>query len=88
MDLVPFALEDVHTEAPFLDVETHANSVQKLNFQKVAMELNGEYILYIQAPTRENLSSEVYEQQRRRPACACAQSDQHLCYSLIRTYDI
>ena len=24
----------------------------------------------------------VCEQRRRRPACACAQSDQRLCYSL------
>ena len=28
----------------------------------------------------------VHKQQRRRPACACAQSDQHLCYSLIVKY--
>ena len=33
------------------------------------------------ASSRENLSSEVCEQQRRRPACASAQSDQRLCYS-------
>ena len=33
------------------------------------------------ASLRENLSSEVCEQQRRRPACASAQSDQRLCYS-------
>ena len=41
---------------------------------------------YIWALTRENLSSEVCEQQRRRPACASAQTDQRLCYSLIRKY--
>ena len=35
------------------------------------------------AATRETLSSGVCEQQRRRPACASAQSDQRLCYSLI-----
>ena len=34
------------------------------------------------ASTRENLSS-VCEQQRRRPDCASAQSDQRRCYSLI-----
>ena len=37
----------------------------------------------IRATTRENLSSEACKQQRRRPACAYAQSDQRLCYSLI-----
>ena len=36
----------------------------------------------IWASTRENLSSRVCEQHRRRPACASAQSDQRLCYSL------
>ena len=35
--------------------------------------------------TQENLSSEVCEQQWRRPACTSAQSDQPLCYSLIGT---
>ena len=41
---------------------------------------------YIWASTRENLSSVVYEQHRRRPACASAQSDQRLCYSLCGKY--
>ena len=40
------------------------------------------------ASTRENLLSEVCQQQMCRPACACAQSDQHLCYSLFGTYHI
>ena len=31
----------------------------------------------------ETLSSEVCEHERRRPACAAAQSDQRLCYSLF-----
>ena len=35
------------------------------------------------ASTCENLSSGVCKQQRRRPACTSAQSDQCLCYSLI-----
>ena len=35
------------------------------------------------ASRRENLYSGVCEQQRRRPVCASAQSDQRLCYSLI-----
>ena len=38
------------------------------------------------ALTRENLSSRVCEQHRRRPACASAQSDQRLCYSLFGKY--
>ena len=37
---------------------------------------------------RENLFSVVCEQQRRRPACASAQSDQHLCYWLFGKYHI
>ena len=40
-------------------------------------------VAYIWASPRENLSSVVCEQQRRRPACAYAQSDRRLCYSLI-----
>ena len=36
----------------------------------------------------ENLSSGDCNQQRRRPACASAQSDQHLYYLLIWKYDI
>ena len=40
----------------------------------------------IVAATRENLSSGVCEQHRRRPACASAQSDQRLCYSLNGKY--
>ena len=32
---------------------------------------------------RENLSSGVCEQRRRRPDCVSAQSDQRLCYSII-----
>ena len=40
------------------------------------------------ASTRENLSSGFCEQQRRRPACQSAQSDQHLSYSLFEKYHI
>ena len=35
-----------------------------------------------------NLSSVVSEQQRRRPVCAYAQSDQCMCYSIIEMYHI
>ena len=38
--------------------------------------------VHIWALTQENLSSGVCELQRGRPACASAQSDQCLCYSL------
>ena len=40
------------------------------------------------ASSRENLSSVVCEQQRRRPACASAQSDQRLCFSRFGKYHI
>ena len=45
-------------------------------------------VVVIWALTRGNLSSGVWEQQRRRPACASAQTDQRLCYSLFGKYDI
>ena len=41
--------------------------------------------LYL-ASTQENHSLVVCEQQRRRPACESAQSDQRLCYSLNGKY--
>ena len=44
-------------------------------------------VLY-QCSTRENLSSGVCEQHRRRPACAFVQSDQRLCFSLTENYSI
>ena len=39
----------------------------------------------IWALPRENLSSGVFKQHRRRPACASAQSYQHICYSLFKS---
>ena len=49
----------------------------------------------IWASTRENLTSGGgggggggCEQHQRRPACASAQSDQRLCYSLFEKYHI
>ena len=38
--------------------------------------------------TLENMSLVVCKQQKCRPACASAQSDKHLCYSLIGKYHI
>ena len=46
------------------------------------------FISFIWALSRQNLSSGACEQQRRRPACAYAQSDQRLCYPLIAMYHI
>ena len=43
-------------------------------------------LFIIWASPWENLSSGVCEQHRRRPACAFAQSDQRLCYSLLGKY--
>ena len=45
-----------------------------------------EFAITIWAATQENLSSGVCEQHRLRPACASAQTDQHLCYSLFGKY--
>ena len=44
--------------------------------------------LQIKQMTRENRSSVVFEQQRCRPACTSAQSDQRLGYSLNGMYHI
>ena len=41
---------------------------------------------YNWASSRENLSSGLCEKHSRRPACASAQSDQRLCYSLFGKY--
>ena len=41
---------------------------------------------YKWASLRENLSSGIWEQHRRRSACVSAQSDQRLCYSLCGKY--
>ena len=42
----------------------------------------------IKQSQRDNISSGMCEQQRRRPACAFLQSDQRLCYSLFAQYHI
>ena len=42
----------------------------------------------IWASPEENLSLGVCKQQRRRPACASAQADQRLYYSVFRKYHI
>ena len=56
---------------------------------KIVILLQYKYNVQITwASTRETLSSVVCEQQRRRPACASAQSDQRIYYSLIGKYNI
>ena len=43
-------------------------------------------LIIIWDSSRENLSSGGCEQHGRRPACASAQSNQRLCYSLFGKY--
>ena len=45
-------------------------------------------LFYIRARPWENVSYVICEQQRRRSACASAQSDQRLCCSLPRSYNV
>ena len=56
-------------------IQTYYEFVQSL--------CHGSQVCSIWAATRENLSSGIWEQHRRRPACASAQSDQRLCYLLF-----
>ena len=44
------------------------------------------FLLHICALSRENMSWRVYEQHRRRSACAFLKSDQRLCYSFLGKY--
>ena len=50
------------------------------------VHVSSQYPVIIWASTRENLSSGVCGQHRRRPACASAQSDQRLRYSRFVKY--
>ena len=65
--------------------ESEFSAKNLLNVYFMTHFLNSFYIL---ASTRENLSSEVCEQQRRRQVCASAQSDQRICYSLFGKHQI
>ena len=66
--------------------------ISKLSSHMITKVISGYFIsvyaLIIWASTRENLSSGVCEQHRHRPACASAQTDQRLCYSLLGKYHI
>ena len=57
---------------------------------KFDIKIHSASIVFISiwASSQENLSKGVCENHRRRPACASAQSDQHLCYSLLGKYHI
>ena len=57
-------------------------------FVRTSTEDQPDVVHLIWASSRENLSSVVCEQQRHRPACAYAQSDQRLYCSLIVKYHI
>ena len=67
----------------------HANAyTYVIDILKAFCQILNIVTLYIWPTTRETLSSGFCLQQRRRPACASAQSDQRLCYSLIGKYYI
>ena len=58
-------------------------------FVSVLVLRKTELVAYFKwASTRENLSSGVTEQQRRRSACAFRQSDQRIYYSRIGKYHV
>ena len=88
--------QDVQTKAintaviTILDDSLNQNMMKKIDilysdFQAIQFH---DSINYIWALSRENLSSGVCKQQRGRPACAFAQSDQCLCFLLFEKYHI
>ena len=60
--------------------------IEPWNHERDTLDAHIKSKALIWASTRENLSSGVCEQQRRRPACASAQSDQRLCCSVFGKY--
>ena len=74
-----------------LSLSLSANSYRSFCFGFYTLDLSvcegdGSSFHYNWASNREKLSSGVCEQHRCRPACAYAQSDQRLCYSLLGKY--
>ena len=65
------------------EVALHFVKDEKTRFG-LALEC-GNIEVTIWALSRENLSSEVCKQQRHRPACASAQSDQLLCWGFFES---
>ena len=66
------------------DQDPHSSSVSEI-FVKPTIQTRSHHIW---ALMQENLSLGVCKQQRRRPASASAQPDQHLCYLLSVKYHI
>ena len=79
--IMPF--QPMHYTLHDVNVTAITDSQQHNRQTKKGRSLNMEIITGIDV---ENLSSKVCEQQRCRPACAFAQSDQHLCFLLIGKY--
>ena len=71
-----------HTQSMDVDEDWDQNLDLSLS-DTSGWSLNKAFAHMIWAASRENMSSEVCGQHRRRPACASAQSDQRLCYSLF-----
>ena len=68
-----------------LQIKTYVVGTQKNNLNETVLFSTRN----IYGPCREKKPYFVAcEQQRRRPACTSAQSDQRLCYSLIGKYNI
>ena len=72
-----------HENQSYRCLHSHSCAIIKVNVITTTLIFS-----IIWASTRENLSSVVCEQQRRRPTCASAQTDQRLCYSLFGKYHI
>ena len=64
-------------------VHSGMGTVKLLAHRKLSM-LEQSEVEIIWARSCENVSYGICEQQRYRSACASAQSDQHLCCSLLR----
>ena len=75
-------LEEVDLSEFFITLLFHENMQQNITYNFICNILT----IIIWASMRENLSSGVWKQHRRRPACASAQSDQRLCYWLVGKY--
>ena len=82
------------TQTDQLLVHLQSFSTNAVHYNVPESVKNGVPLFYLPQPTSivpslniiwaslpDNLSSRIWEQHRRRPACASAQSDQHLCYS-------
>ena len=83
--------ESLYMKRPSLLVDFNSHIFRLIAYTYTPLEFfETVYIKGLQdwATSRENLSSEVCEQQKRRPAFASAQSYQRVCYSLFGKYHI